>query len=142
MVFVDKAIAQVKISQRVYSSGRLKAFLNPFTPLTSESDAKATELVNKVGAEFVQELHKARGRRLSRDVDYGTGEVWSGMEAKVIGLVDEIGTMESLTGAKPTLKEFNYGPHDEGIAGLGTQFARSVVSMLSEAGAQSAVQLR
>jgi protease-4 len=139
---LDKAIAQVKVSQRVYSSGRLKAFLNPFTPLTSESDAKATELVNKVGGAFVQELRSVRGNRLLREVDYGTGEVWSGMEAKALGLVDEIGTFESYLGAQVKFKEYNFGPRDEGIAGLGSQFMASVFSTLSEAKALRSIQLR
>jgi protease IV len=37
----DRAIAKVDISQRVYASGKLKAFLNPFTPVSPEVDAKA-----------------------------------------------------------------------------------------------------
>ncbi|WP_395401104.1 S49 family peptidase [Pseudoduganella sp. UC29_106] len=139
---LDKAIAQVKVSQRVYSSGRLKAFLNPFTPFTSESDAKATELVNKVGGAFVQDLQAQRGARLNAKVDYGTGEVWSGMEAKALGLIDEIGTMEGFMGAQTKLKEFNFGPRDEGFGGLSSQLAKSILSLLGEANAPSAVQLR
>jgi len=139
---LDKAIAQLKVSQRVYSSGRLKAFLNPFTPLTSESDAKATELVNKVGGAFVQELQSVRGNHLRREVDYGTGEIWSGMEAKALGLVDEIGTIESFVDAQSKLKTFNFGPHDDGFGSLGGQFAKSLLSMVSEAGTRSAVQLQ
>lgn len=139
---LDKAIAQLKVSQRVYSSGRLKAFLNPFTPLTNESDAKATELVNKVGGAFVHDLHQQRGRYLKKDVDYGTGEVWSGMEAKALGLVDEIGTMETIVGAQTNLKVFTFGPHNEGFDSLGSRFGKSILSTLSEAGTNSAIQLQ
>lgn len=139
---LDKAIAQAKISQRVYSSGKLKAFLNPFTPLTSESDAKATELVNNVGRAFVRDLMTQRGPLLRQGVDYGTGEVWSGMEAKALGLIDEIGTVESFVGAQTQLKQFNFGPRDEGFASLGSQFIASVLSSLNEARPHSAIQLR
>lgn len=90
------------VSQRVYSSGRLQAFLNPFTPLTDASGAKATELVNKVGGAFVQDLQQHRGGHLRGKVDYGTGEIWSGMKAKAPGLVDCIGTMETGDHTKPT----------------------------------------
>jgi len=125
----------------VYSSGRLKAFLNPFTPLTNEADAKATELVNKVGSAFVQDLQQQRGRHLKAGVDFGTGEVWSGMEAKAIGLVDEIGTMESVVGAETRLKEFNFGPRDEGFASLGGRFVGAIFSAVSDARVRSAIQL-
>ncbi len=127
---LDKAIAQVKVSQRVYSSGPLKAFLNPFTPLTEASDAKATELVNKVGSAFVKDLHQQRGRYLKAGVDYGTGEVWSGLEAKALGLVDEIGTMESVVGNQAQLKQFNFGPRDKGLGGLGGRFVGAILTSL------------
>lgn len=139
---LDKAIARFKVSQRVYSSGRLKAFLNPFTPLTDESDAKATELVNKVGGAFVQELWQQRGRRLKANVNYGTGEVWSGMEAKALGLVDEIGTMETVVGAETRLKEFNFGPRDEGLGSLGGRVMGSILSTLSDSQSRSALQFK
>jgi len=139
---LDKAIGELKVSQRVYSSGRLKAFLNPFTPLTEESDAKATELVNKVGGAFIQDLQQQRGRHLKAGVDFGTGEVWSGMEAKSLGLVDEIGTMETVVGGESKLKEFNFGPREEGLASLGGQFMTSILTTLNEAKAGSGIQLR
>lgn len=140
---LDKAIAQLKVSQRVYSSGRLKAFLNPFTPLTNESDAKATELANKVGGAFVQGLQQQRGRHLKAGVDFGTGEVWSGMEAKALGLVDEIGTMETVVGAQTNLKEFNFGPRGEGFASLGSRFVGAIFSAVSDArvGAAAATEV-
>jgi len=139
---LDRAIAQFKVSQRVYSSGRLKAFLNPFTPLTAESDAKATELVNKVGSAFVQELQRQRGNHLKPDVDFGTGEVWSGMEAKALGLVDEIGTMETVAGNHANLKEFKFGPREEGFASLGGRFISSILTTLNEAKTGVGIQLR
>lgn len=139
---LDKAIAQLQVSQRVYASGRLKAFLNPFTPLTEESDAKATELVNKVGGAFVQDLQKQRGSHLKPGVDFGTGEVWSGMEAKALGLVDEIGTMESVLGSNSSLKEFNFGPREEGFANLGGRFLGSILSTFNDIKARPAIELR
>ena len=38
---LDRAIAKYDVSQRVYASGKLKSFLNPFTPVTPEVDLKA-----------------------------------------------------------------------------------------------------
>lgn len=139
---LDKAIAQLQVSQRVYASGRLKAFLNPFTPLTEESDAKATELVNKVGGAFVQDLQRQRGRHLKPGTDFGTGEVWSGIEAKTLGLVDEIGTMETVVGAETGLKEFNFGPRDEGFGNMGGRFMGAILSKLSEFQSRSVLQFR
>lgn len=139
---LDKAIGQLKVSQRVYTSGRLKAFLNPFTPLTEESDAKATELVNKVGGAFVQDLQQQRGRRLKSGIDFGTGEVWSGMEAKAIGLVDEIGTVETVVGGTSNLREFNFGPREDAFSSLGSRAMTSIFSSLSDFQARSSFQFK
>lgn len=139
---LDKAIAQLKVSQRVYTSGRLKAFLNPFTPLTNESDAKATELVNRVGGAFVQDLQQQRGRHLKPGVDFGTGEVWSGMDAKAIGLVDEIGTMETVVGGHGNLKEFNFGPREGAFVSFGNRFIGSILSALTEVKSRPTVQFK
>lgn len=139
---LDRAIAQLQVSQRVYASGRLKAFLNPFTPLTEDADAKATELVNKVGGAFVQDLQQQRGRRLKSGVDFGTGEVWSGMEAKAIGLVDEIGTMETVLGGTSNLREFNFGPREDAFSSLGSRVMTSIFSSLSDFQARSAFQFK
>ena len=46
---LDKAIAKVDVAQRVYASGKLKAFLNPFTPVSPEVDRKAQQLVDQMG---------------------------------------------------------------------------------------------
>lgn len=139
---LDKAIAQFRVSQRVYSSGRLKAFLNPFTPLTSESDAKATELVNKVGGAFLQDLQQQRGQHLKAGVDFGTGEVWSGMEAKSLGLVDEIGTMETVVGNKVQLKQYNFGPHERGFENFGGRFIGEALTTLGDFQSLAPLQFR
>ncbi|MBY0239993.1 MAG: S49 family peptidase [Burkholderiaceae bacterium] len=123
---LDKAMARFHVSQRVYASGKLKAFLNPFTPVSRESDAKAKQLVSHVGLMFAKELAWRRGPHLKPDVDYSTGEVWSGEEAKAIGLVDEIGSLESLVREAPNIKPYNFGPTESAVIKLASAFGRSV----------------
>lgn len=94
---LDRTLAKVDVTQRVYASGPLKAFLNPFTPVSPEVDAKAKHLVEQMGQVFVQELKTTRGSKLKPGVDYGTGEPWGGLEAKELGLVDAIGTLDVAT---------------------------------------------
>lgn len=135
---LDQAIAQFHVSQRVYASGKLKAFLNPFTPVSEESDVKAQQLVSHVGEMFVRELVAQRGPRLKAGIDYGTGEVWSGEEARSLGLVDEIGSLESLVRSAPDLKPFHFGPQESAImrfaSAIGRTAAATVVGALREAG--------
>ncbi|WP_177307733.1 S49 family peptidase [Pseudoduganella namucuonensis] len=127
---LDQAIAQFHVSQRVYASGKLKAFLNPFTPVSEESNAKAQQLVSHVGAMFVQELVAQRGPRLKQHVDYGTGEIWSGEEAKALGLVDEIGSLESLVRNTPSVETFNFGPRESSLARFASSMGRAAADTI------------
>lgn len=91
-----KALEKLDVRQRIYASGNLKAMLNPFAPMTPEADRKAQEMVSKMGERFKSELQAARGKKIVKGVDYATGEVWDGAEARRIGLVDEIGTLDTV----------------------------------------------
>jgi protease IV len=110
-----KALNKYDVSHRVYASGKLKGMLNPYTDTTPEADAKALEIVNKMGQKFAGEVTLARGDKLLKGLDFATGEVWNGFEAKRIGLVDEIGTLDDVVAAKFALKTFDFGPGRPGI---------------------------
>ena len=91
---LEETINKVGAAQRVFASGRLKSFLNPFTPVSIEASEKAQDLVDEIGGRFTDEVRRLRGDRLSLAVDIGTGEVWSGSKALELGLVDKIGTVD------------------------------------------------
>lgn len=126
---LDKAIARFDVAQRVYASGKLKAFLNPFTPVSPEVDQKAQELVNQMGGYFLTEVEARRGGLLKAGVDIGTGEVWPGPEAKELGLIDEVATIDDYVGTHWGGKTYDFGPHTDGLLFL----ARSLQGALSHA---------
>ena len=131
---LDRAIARLDVSQRVYASGKLKSFLNPFTAVTPEADAKAKHLVEQLGSTFVTELKSVRGHALKAGVDYGTGEIWSGMEAKDVGLVDNIGTLEEVVSLQWGLKAYDFGPMRQSagfLSGLVNGALRNAVESLA-----------
>lgn len=107
---LDKAIAKADVAQRVYASGKLKAFLNPFTPVSPEVDRKAQQLVDQMGGFFLAEVKARRGQALKANIDFGTGEVWPGPEAKEIGLVDAVSTVDDYVAVHWGLKPYDYGP--------------------------------
>lgn len=118
---LDKAIARFDVARRIYASGRLKAFLDPFTPVTPEVDAKARQLVNIMGQTFLSDVKRARGSRLLPGVDYASGEVWAGTEAKEIGLIDAIGTLDEVVSTSWNLASYDFGPKREqgGLLSIG-----------------------
>ena len=107
---VHEAIENYKVRQKVFASGPLKAMLNPFTESTPEADEKAQTLVNIMGNRFADELQILRGPHLKEGFKYNSGEIWDGLGAKDIGLVDEIGTIESIISAQAESEMVDYGP--------------------------------
>jgi protease-4 len=75
-------------------TGRFADILNQTRPLTEEEKRIATAEVERIYNEFLQ--HVAAGRNMAKaDVDsIGQGRVWSGTEAKRIGLIDVLGGMD------------------------------------------------
>lgn len=139
---LDRAIAKLNINQRIYASGKLKAFLNPFTPVTTDADAKAQALVDQVGRAFMAELVSARGGKLRKDVDYQSGEVWSGAEAKELGLIDTIGTIDDVSHSMSDLKSYDFGPYQDGFGQLRTLFSSTISASIHDTLFQSGGQLR
>jgi protease-4 len=107
---LHKAIERVDVAQHVYASGQLKALLNPFAPVSQEADAKAKLLVSQVGAVFLDEVKHARSSTLKANIDYASGEIWSGQEAKDIGLIDGISTLDEVVATNWGLKTYDFGP--------------------------------
>ena len=107
---LHRAADRLDVSQRLYASGPLKSMLSPFQPVTEAADAKAKALIQEIGQVFVGEVRKLRGERLSGTADVGSGEVWLGPEAKRLGLIDEIGTLEEVIRDGWNLNWYDFGP--------------------------------
>jgi len=138
---VNRAMDKLGVSQRVYASGRLKSFLNPFIPVSPEAESKAQELVDRAGGAFLSELVQARGRKLKTGINYGTGEVWSGADAKELGLIDAVGTIDDLTTVKGQ-RAYNFGPRPSGGSLWGRAFAQALSEYSAARSANQLVELR
>eukprot|EP01034_Spumella_vulgaris_P029489 gene29489-36551_t len=73
---------------------------------------------------------------------HGTGEVWSGIEAKKIGLVDEIGSLEDLLKTAPGLRQFDFVPRERSMTHFATALGRSIVETVVDFGRTAGWQLR
>lgn len=129
---VHKAMERLDVSQRVYASGRLKSMLSPFLPMSKEAEDKARKLVNQGGAMFVADLKATRGALLKAGIEYDSGEIWAGEEAKAIGLVDEIATLDEVIAAKWGIKPYDFGPN-EGNFGAWSSTFQGAAQSLAEA---------
>lgn len=102
-----------EINQRVFASGIHKNMLNPFVAMSKESELKAQEMVDEMAVVFVNEFKAKRATKLKTDFNYQTGEIWGGDEALSIGLIDEIGTIESIISREWKIPSHDFGPTNQ-----------------------------
>jgi protease-4 len=95
------------VSARTFASGELKNMLDPFEPPSPAAQRKAQALVDEIGSIFVAELKARRGAKLAAGVDFASGELWTGAQAKALGLIDDIATLDTAFAELPLRQ---YGP--------------------------------
>lgn len=76
-----------------------------FEPMTSEFRAVTTEGVEQVYTTFLDRVSAGRNMNFSAVDSIAQGRVWSGVDAKNIGLVDELGNIEDAIAAAAELAE-------------------------------------
>ncbi len=70
-------------------------FLFPRRNLTPEERQRFDSLINDMYGDFVRKAAEGRGKTEAEIEKVAQGRVWSGLEAREVGLVDEIGGLES-----------------------------------------------
>lgn len=88
-----EVMEKIGVKSRAFASGRLKTMLNPYMEMTPDASQKAQEIVDRMASVFIQEVKQQRKGKL-KDGDWFTGEMWTGQEAKEIGLIDEVATID------------------------------------------------
>jgi protease-4 len=104
---------RVGVTQDSYTSGSLKEMLSPFKQPSDVQKKKVLSLASGLGEDFAEEVLKARGERLKMSKQgVATGEIWTGTQALELGLIDKIGTLETVT-AEFDGQPREYGPFTE-----------------------------
>jgi protease-4 len=139
---LHRAAERLDVSQRLYASGPLKSMLSPFQPVTELADAKARALIREIGDVFVSEVKRLRGEKLSTTVDVGTGEVWLGPDAKRLGLIDEIGTMEEVIRSGWNLNSYDFGPRRQSGLFIAETRTELISEIVDKVVSQARLQIR
>ncbi|HQT76385.1 MAG TPA: S49 family peptidase [Rhodopila sp.] len=85
------------VQRRVYTAGRNKARLDPFSPEKPEDVAFAKDLMDKLHARFVAWVKSRRGQRLKApDESLFDGGYMLGEQALAAGLIDGFATIDDL----------------------------------------------
>ncbi len=88
---LHEALRRYGIERRVYTSGKSKSQLDPFSPENPEDVARLRNLQDQVHQNFIAQVKSRRGAKLTDDDSLFTGEFWVGNRAVELGLVDGLG---------------------------------------------------
>jgi protease-4 len=89
--FVE-TMEKLGIERRLYTAGKSKGFLDPFTPSKPSDVEHVKVLLESIHTQFINSVKTGRGDRLKEDSELFTGLVWTGEESLSMGLADEFGS--------------------------------------------------
>ena len=89
--FVD-TMEKLGVERRLYTAGKSKGFLDPFTPSKPSDVEHVKVLLESIHKQFIDSVKTGRGDRLKDNPNLLTGLVWTGEESLSMGLADEIGS--------------------------------------------------
>lgn len=90
----NQLASKIGIQDVTFKSGANKDLLNPMRPLTDEEKNIMQSLVNDSYGRFVDIVAKGRGMDRQKVLQLADGRVYSGNQAKQLGLVDDLGYLE------------------------------------------------
>lgn len=96
-----EAISKLGIERRVYTSGKSKSMLDPFSEEKADDVAHLKALQAEVHEQFIAYVEARRGGKLDADRDrLFSGAFWTGDKALDLGLIDHIGDMHTVLKAR------------------------------------------
>ncbi len=99
----EEAQEKLGLREEVVKSGELKDIGSPANELTPEEHGIFQELVNEDYDEFVRVIVEGRGLPEDRVRELADGRIYSGRQAEDLGLVDELGDLETAAGVAEDL---------------------------------------
>jgi len=91
---VEELMKKIGVKGVNVKSGPNKDIGSPFLPLSPEGREILQSLVDNVHSQFVAAVAKGRGMEEARVRKLADGRIYSGAQAKELGLVDQFGTLE------------------------------------------------
>jgi protease IV len=102
--FVD-TLQKVGASRRLYTAGKNKGFLDPFTPVDPNQVPLLQTMLDQIHSTFIERVKAGRGAKLAKNDDLFTGLFWTGIQAKELGLIDGFASSGQLIREKLKIKQ-------------------------------------
>ena len=95
--YVAPLAEKIGVSEEIVKSGRFKDTGHPFRPLAPEERQLLQGMVDDVLGQFVAAVARGRAMEPERVRALADGRIFSGAQAKEVGLVDELGGLTEAT---------------------------------------------
>ena len=91
---LDPMLQKVGVEMNTIKSGKYKDAGNPFREMTKEDKIYFQDLMDDVHRQFIDIVEKERKLDHAKLIGFADGRVFTGEQAKKMGLVDSLGTFE------------------------------------------------
>lgn len=92
----EDVLKKAGVERRVFTAGENKDFLDPFKGVTPQQQQFWQHLLDITHQQFINDVKAGRGDRLKDDPELFSGLVWSGEQARELGLIDEVKTFDQV----------------------------------------------
>jgi protease-4 len=92
---VSELLERLGLRVNVLKSGRLKDMWSPFREPTEEERRKEQALLDEIYESFLEAVGQGRNLDMARVRELATGELFTARTAKDLGLVDELGDLDT-----------------------------------------------
>lgn len=93
---LEGTMKKLGAERRVLTAGNNKAILDPFSPLNPKDKAFVQTLLDDIHQQFIEAVKEGRGEKLQNHPDIFSGLFWTGSKALDLGLIDGLGSKESV----------------------------------------------
>ncbi|MBB3191576.1 signal peptide peptidase SppA [Halomonas cerina] len=127
----EEAIDRLGVERRIFTAGDNKAFLDPFRDISPEQRDFWKGVLETTHRQFIEDVKAGRTGRLTEDERLFSGLLWTGEQAMGLGLVDTLGTLDSLALERleaPRVRD--YTPSLDPLERLSRQFGRVAAEWL------------
>ena len=128
--FVE-AMRKLGVENRELTAGENKAILDPFSPRKPEDEAFVKKMLATTHKHFIESVKAGRGDRLADDSDIFSGLIWTGEDAKELGLIDGFGSPATI--AREVINAetmINFSPRKDVFSKLSKQISTTAENLI------------
>lgn len=137
---LEEAIERLGVERRVFTAGENKAFLDPFSGVSRAQREFWQEVLATTHRQFIDDVRAGRGDRLADDERLFSGLIWTGEQSRELGLVDELGSLDTLVRRFDGARLQDYTPRLDPLERLSRRFGRVAAEWLGLPRAEAPVR--